>query len=239
MKSPPIELPTLILLGLITGGLWGFVELADDVMENDTRAFDEAVLLMLRSADDPADPLGPGWLEEAGRDFTALGGVSVLMFLTVAAAAFLSLQGRGRVAVFVLISVASGVLLSTLLKFGFDRPRPDLVPHGSIVYTASFPSGHSMMAAVTYLTLGALLAKVQPRWRLKLFLIGVALLLTLLVGVSRVYLGVHWPTDVLAGWCAGASWACLCWAGAMYLQRHGEAAFDEDAATEPEPPAAR
>ncbi len=170
--------------------------------------------------------MGPGWLEEAGRDFTALGGVSVLVFLTAVVVAFLSMQGKGHAAVFVVVAVASGVLLSTLLKLGFDRARPDLVPHGSIVYSASFPSGHSMMSAVTYLTLGALLARVQPRRRLKVFLLSVAVLLTVLVGVSRVYLGVHWPTDVLAGWTAGAAWASLCWMAAMWLQRRGAVESD-------------
>ncbi len=221
------ELPTLLLIGVITGGIWGFVELADEVLEGETRDFDETVLLMMRAPGDAADPLGPGWLEEAGRDFTALGGVGVLAFLTAVVVVFLFMQGKRHAALFVLGAVVSGVLLSSLLKAGFDRPRPDLVPHESIVYSASFPSGHSMMSAVTYLTLGALLARVQPNHRLKAFLLGVAVLLTVLVGVSRVYLGVHWPTDVLAGWTAGAAWASLCWLGAIWLQRRGRVEKDE------------
>ncbi|MBR9904520.1 MAG: phosphatase PAP2 family protein, partial [Gammaproteobacteria bacterium] len=111
---------------------------------------------------------------------------------------------------------------STVMKLGFDRPRPDLVPHEAMVYTASFPSGHSMMSAVTYLTLAALLIRVQPALRLKAYLLILAILLTLLVGISRVYLGVHWPTDVLAGWTAGASWAALCWIVMRWMQRHGQ-----------------
>jgi undecaprenyl-diphosphatase len=114
------------------------------------------------------------------------------------------------------------MLLSTVLKMGFERPRPDLVPHATRVYTASFPSGHAMLSAVTYLTLGALLARVQPNRRLKAYLIGLALCITLLVGASRVYLGVHWPSDVLAGWCGGAAWAALCWFIALQLQRQGQ-----------------
>jgi undecaprenyl-diphosphatase len=123
--------------------------------------------------------------------------------------------------VLVLVSVAGGLLLSTLFKEAFDRPRPDLVTHGATVYTASFPSGHSMMAAVTYLTLAVMYARVEPRRAVKIYLIAVASLIILLVGASRVYLGVHWPTDVLAGWLAGATWALFCWLIARWLQRRG------------------
>jgi undecaprenyl-diphosphatase len=157
-----------------------------------------------------------------GRDFTALGGVGVLTFITIAALGSLLLSRRFRMALFTLVAVSGGMLLSTLLKLGFDRPRPDLVPHESIVYTASFPSGHSMMSAVTYLTLAALLNSVEPSRRLKAYLLIVAIAVTVLTGVSRVYLGVHWPTDVLAGWAAGAAWAALCWLVAHYMQRRGK-----------------
>ena len=228
------ELALLLALVLAAGALWGFAELADEVLEGETHAFDEAVLLSLRSATDPSEPLGPGWLEESMRDLTALGSTGVLTFITLAAAGFLVLQRKAQAAALVLVAVGGGMLLSTLLKIGFDRPRPDLVPHGATVYTASFPSGHSMMAAVTYLTLGALLARVQPRRRLKLYLLGLAVVLTIAVGISRVYLGVHWPTDVLAGWTLGAAWALLCWAGALWLQRRGQvesAGPDPDRAT--------
>ena len=119
------------------------------------------------------------------------------------------MAGKRGAAFLVVVAVVGGMLLSTGLKLGFERPRPDLVPHGARVYTASFPSGHAMLSAVTYLTLGALLARVQERRRVKAFFIGLAVVLTLLVGVSRVYLGVHWPSDVLAGWCVGAAWAVL------------------------------
>jgi undecaprenyl-diphosphatase len=113
------------------------------------------------------------------------------------------------------------MLLSTLLKLGFERPRPDLVPHAVVVYTASFPSGHAMLSAVTWLTLGALLMRVEPRRRVKAYVLALAVLTTLLVGASRIYLGVHWPTDVLAGWCIGAAWALMCWLAALWLQRRG------------------
>jgi undecaprenyl-diphosphatase len=216
------EFAVLATLALAAAAVWGFMALADEVLEGETHALDEAILLALRSATDPSDPLGPGWLEELMRDITALGSTGVLTFITLAVAGFLALDRKSHAALFVVVAVGGGMLLSTALKLGFDRPRPDLVPHGSIVYTASFPSGHSMLAAVVYLTLGALLARVQPRFVLKLYLLGLAILLTVAVGTSRVYLGVHWPTDVLAGWAVGAAWALFCWAAALWLQRRGQ-----------------
>ena len=215
------ELVPLILLVLIAGGVWTFIELADEVSEGETRAMDRAVLLALREPADLSDPLGPVWLEEVVRDFTALGGFAVLTLLTLAVCGYLLLDGKKHLALLLLAAVAGGLLGSHLLKAGFERPRPDVVPHRVVVSSASFPSGHSMQAAATYLTLGALLARVQKRRRLKVFSLALAAFLTLLVGFSRLYLGVHWPTDVLAGWTAGGVWAFLCWAVALGLQRRG------------------
>jgi undecaprenyl-diphosphatase len=122
---------------------------------------------------------------------------------------------------FVLGATGLGFLLTILLKSMYERPRPDVVPHLAAVYTSSFPSGHSMMSAVVYLTLGTLLTRLVPTPWLKFYFLSVALILTGLVGISRVYLGVHFPTDVLAGWCAGLTWASLCWLVARRLQQHG------------------
>ncbi|HUG62236.1 MAG TPA: phosphatase PAP2 family protein [Methylomirabilota bacterium] len=215
---PYAELRTLVAILTISAFAWVFLELADTVIDGETHAIDTALLLALRNPLDPSDPLGPGWIEELGRDITALGGVGVLTMLTLAVAGLLWLQGRHHTVWFLLVSVGGGLLVSTLAKYGFDRPRPDLVPHGSRVYTASFPSGHSMMAAVAYLTLAVILARSQRRRILKIYLLVVAASLTVAVGVSRVYLGVHWPSDVLAGWVAGAAWALLCWLVAQRLE---------------------
>jgi undecaprenyl-diphosphatase len=134
---------------------------------------------------------------------------------------FACLTRKARAAILVLVSVVGGTLLSQTMKFAFARPRPDLVPHGAEVYTASFPSGHSMMSAIVYLTLGALLARTQPDRGVKVYIMTLAVALTLLVGVSRVYLGVHWPTDVLAGWSLGGVWALLSWLVMVWLQSRG------------------
>jgi undecaprenyl-diphosphatase len=214
------ELVTLLLVASVAGGLWTFLALADAVGEDELRRIDEAVLLALRDPADPSEPLGPRWAEQMGRDVTALGGVTVLTLVTAAVAGYLWLARKYRALVLLLASILGGWALSAALKLGFARPRPDLVPHGTYVYTASFPSGHAMMSAVTYLTLAALLARVLPTRRMKLFVVAWALFLTALTGVSRVYLGVHWPTDVLAGWAVGASWACGCWLVAEWIARH-------------------
>lgn len=207
----------LLALACIVAGVWGFALLADEVVEGSTQAFDEKLLLAFRHADTRL-PLGPPSVEQAARDITALGGVAVLTLVTLFAAGFLILDGKKHMALFVFGSILSGQAMSSLLKDLFQRARPDLVPYDVYASGASFPSGHSMMSAVTYLTLGALLARSQERKRLKSYFLLVAVLLTTAVGVTRVYLGVHWPTDVLAGWTAGAVWALLCWLLARRLQ---------------------
>lgn len=215
--------PLQLLLGLavLAGGTWAFVELADQVLDGATLPLDERILLAMRNPLDLSDPIGPGWVAEMARDVTALGGVTVLVALVAISAGYLLLARKYRSALFMVAAVASGQLLSSLLKIAIGRPRPDLISHESIVYTASFPSGHAMMAAVTYLTLAVMLARAQPQLRLKAYLFIVAVLITVAVGISRVYVGVHWPSDVLAGWTAGAAWASFCWLLAAWLQRRG------------------
>ncbi|MCW8085142.1 phosphatase PAP2 family protein [Sabulicella glaciei] len=216
------ERGTLLALVIVGVGLFGFARVALEVADGDTHSLDHALLLALRSEADPTDPWGPGWFEEMMRDFTALGGTGVLLLVTATVFGFLLLTGRRQAAMLVLLSIASGVVVSHGLKWGFGRPRPDLVPHGQSVYSQSFPSGHAMLSAIVYLTLGALLSRVQERRRAKVYPLVVAALLVLLIGFSRVYLGVHWPSDVLAGWAVGAGWAALCWLILLTLQRRGQ-----------------
>lgn len=215
------ELGILVWAFFAFAGSWAFVEIADEVYEGETRHIDRAILLALRRSSDLSDPLGPLWFEEMARDFTALGGTGVTVFITLAASMYFVLIGRLRTAGFTVAAISGGQLLSSVFKLGFDRARPDLVPHGVVVYTASFPSGHAMMAATVYLTLAALLIQTQPQRSVKAFVLLVALLITVLVGTSRVYLGVHWPSDVLAGWTAGAAWASICWLVARWLEHRG------------------
>jgi undecaprenyl-diphosphatase len=178
---------------------------------------DRAILLAMRSPDDPADPLGPPWFEEAMRDVTALGGVTFLVLATLSVSAYLAFRQRRRLALLTVATISGAQLVNEAVKDLFQRARPDLVPHGTAPYSSSFPSGHAMMAMVTFLTLALVLGALEPRRRTRAFLLGLAALMAALVGVSRVYLGVHWPTDVAGGWALGASWA-FC---ASLLFHHG------------------
>jgi undecaprenyl-diphosphatase len=221
-RAATLERGVVIALGLMLIAVFAFAELADVALETEAHALDTRVLLALREGGDLSDPWGPRWFEEMMRDFTALGGTGVLTLLTLAVSGFLKATGKGRAALMVIASIIGGLILSHSLKWGFDRPRPDLVPHGQRVYTQSFPSGHAMMSAVVYLTLGMLLARTRAAAGAKMVVLGFAIFVTLLVGASRVYLGVHWPTDVLAGWAGGAAWAIACWLVMTWLQRRGD-----------------
>lgn len=213
------ELLPLGALLAAAGITLALVGLASEVQEGDTRAIDRAVLIALRTSDDLAQPIGPIWLQEAMIDITALGGTSVLTLLTVVAAGYLVAARKHSTALYLSIAVIGGAILTSALKLGFARPRPDLVAHLVQAQSASFPSGHAANSAVTFLTIAALLAQAQTNWRLKLYLVSVAIGLTLIVGCSRIYLGVHWPSDVLAGWSVGAVWALSCWSVATWLRR--------------------
>lgn len=215
------EAIVLALLFVAALAIWTFIAIAEEVVEGDTLGFDEWAIRALRRPDDLARPIGPDWCAEIGRDLTALGGVTVLALITAAVCGFLWLRRMFGAMWLVLAATLGGLIASTLLKFAFARPRPEIVPHLSLVQTSSFPSGHSMLAATVYLTLGALLGRFAASLRLKAYFLLVALVLTFLVGASRVYMGVHYPTDVLAGWAAGLAWALLCWLFARYLQQRG------------------
>lgn len=219
------SMPVLAAICLV--GFWAFIILARQVLGSPDHTLDEQLLLAMRDPIDRSLPLGPAWLAEAARDVTALGSTVVLTWVTLIAAGHLALRRKWRSTLYLLVTVVGGLLLSQLLKMGFDRPRPDLVPHSTRVFTASFPSGHAMLSAVVYLTLGALLMRLESRRRLRVYIMSIAIFMAVVVGLSRVYLGVHWPSDVLAGWMAGATWALFCWLGAGYLHSRGQLEGEE------------
>jgi undecaprenyl-diphosphatase len=209
-----LERHELTWLGVGLGAcvlLLAFITFAGEVMEGDTLAFDTKILQALRSPTDPGKPIGPAWVENALLDLTAIGGPTVLGLVTFAVVGFMFLQTRYRTALFVLLTAASGELLDFGMKHLFQRPRPTIVPHLRDTFSTSFPSGHAMESAIVYLTLGAILMRAAESRLTKIYIISVAVLLTMLVGVSRVYLGVHYPTDVIGGWIVGFMWASVCW----------------------------
>jgi len=199
--------------------LWLFLILAGEIAEGETQAFDIRILKALRRSDDPSQPIGPGWLEGSLLDLTALGGSTILGLVIFAVVGFLLLQRRYHTALFVAITSTSGELVSTVLKLAFSRPRPTVVPYLREVSSSSFPSGHAMESAIVYLTLGAVLMRVTESRVTKMYFLGMAMLLTLLVGISRVYLGVHYPTDVIGGWVICFVWAALCWLAAQHFDK--------------------
>lgn len=199
--------------------LLGFIVISNLVAGGGTQPFDERVLRALRDADDPSKPIGPAWLPLAAADISALGSGWVLGLGVFAIVGYLALQGMWRTAGFVLVASVGGWMLNGWLKEIFQRPRPEVVPHLREVLSLSFPSGHAMTSAAVYLTLGAMLMRISERRATKIYCILAAMLVTTLVGATRVYLGVHYPSDVLAGWLVGMAWALGCWIVERAIER--------------------
>ena len=209
-KTARTDLAFLAGVGVVCACLSLFIAIANLVRAGELQPLEERIMRSLRSPDDPRLARGPAWLEGVARDISALGGTTVLTLVTVTAVSYLILLGRRRPALFVSVAVIGGTALSSGLKIYFERARPDAWLHLTPVDSPSFPSGHSMLSSVVYLTLGVMLSRLAARRSQKFFFIFVALTLSFLVGLSRVFLGVHYPTDVLAGWTAGIAWSLVC-----------------------------
>ena len=186
-----------------------FAGLAWWVIYTPVPGLDEAIIKGLRHANDLADPIGPGWLEEGMRDITALGSNWALLYLSAISAAWLGITGRGKMAIQLGVGILAALAVTFALKHGFTRPRPDLVGHGTRVFTSSFPSAHAMMSFITYFTLAVIIIRLSNKPDIRGLVFGLAALTTLLIGFSRIYLGVHWPTDILSGWAAGLVWVAV------------------------------
>lgn len=207
------------MIAITAAGLYIFLAIADEMAEGEIDAFDTRLLLSLRNPSDPPDPLGPPWLEETALEITALGGYPLILLTVAAVIGFLLVTRRPGPALYAFLSVAGGTAVSQFLKSFYDRPRPDLVAHLDTIHTASFPSGHAMMSAVAYLTLAGLIVRIVESRAARAYVLTVAVLVSLSVGVSRVYLGVHWPSDVVAGWALGVAWASVAWLALSLMMR--------------------
>lgn len=206
-----IEPRALLLWFAVVGAVWAFLAIGGEIAEGESLGFDRQLLLALRTPGDLTDPIGGRGFEEAMRDVTALGGFTLLTLFTVVIVLTFLAHGKRLHAAIMTLTVLGAQFTGSQLKHLYGRPRPDIVPHGVYVYSNSFPSGHSLMSSATYLTLAVLLASLESRWSIKLTFFALAMLLMGAIGFSRVYLGVHWPSDVLGGWCAGAAWAMAAW----------------------------
>jgi undecaprenyl-diphosphatase len=196
-----------------------FVYLAHDIVSGEHWSFDRAILLALRRPGQLQTPIGPAWLNQSAIDLSALGGFTVLWLLTAALIGFLARIGRGRDALLLAGSVIGASLLNAVIKEIVHRPRPFVVPHLAQVSNASFPSGHATLSAVAYFTMAALLVRTRRDVGTRAYILVAAIVLVLMIGLSRIYLGVHWPSDVLGGWCFGAAWGVGFWMVAGRLDR--------------------
>jgi undecaprenyl-diphosphatase len=206
----------VFLVGLF---ILAFRGLAEEVGEGDTRAFDRTIMYALRTPGDLGRPIGPDWLNVAAIDITSLGSTTVLGLIVILVCGLFLSFGRWREAAMLLLASGGGLVIVTLLKDLFQRDRPPAILHAVRAINLSFPSGHAALTATVFLTLGALIAHFAERRRVRVYALATAVILSLLVGCSRVYLGVHWPTDVLAGWCVGAAWALIWWGVTLAWER--------------------
>jgi undecaprenyl-diphosphatase len=213
------ERGTLIATAAVLLLIAGFALLAGEVAEEQTESFDRAILRGLRDAD--GQPRGPYWLQTALLNLSALGSTAVTTLVVVLASAFLLLKRRARLALLVIGCGVGAAIAIVVLKDHVGRERPMIVVALESARGLSFPSGHSLIASAIYPTLGILLSTAFVDRRLKVFTIATAVVLALVIGFTRVYLGVHYPTDVIGGWMLGLAWAIVCGLVCRRLQREG------------------
>jgi len=205
----------------LAASVFVFAVLAFVISNSNLEGVECDFLFSLRDATEPAVLNGPGWLSYFMLNVTALGGWP-LMTVFSALLAFAFALARRWSFLFILLAVVTGESVITgLLKDLFARARPDVVPHLIYASSSSFPSGHAASAAAVYFTAGLALANMATRKALRLYIFAASLSIVFLIGISRVYLGVHYPSDVIAGWCVGAAWASIVWLVAWRIEMGG------------------
>jgi undecaprenyl-diphosphatase len=208
----------MVVFFVVTTG-WLFVIISSNVKDGSTQKFDESIIELFRQPGDKSKPIGNEEISNSVRDITALGSGTVLFIITAGVAGFLILRKDYHSLLMVLFAVIGGALIDMWFKDLFGRERPLLVYRLVQANSLSFPSGHSMMSAVVYLSLAVLVSRILIRRIMRLYVIITALFLSLIIGLSRIYLGVHYPTDVLGGWTLGLFWAGICWFVQYYTER--------------------
>lgn len=218
MRYKELESRILAALFMSAGAFAIFLKIVDEIFFEGEKVLDQGILLAFRNHDDPTQTWGPQWLADFASDITALGSFGVLTLVTIATTVFLLVARKLRTAGHVAFAVLGGTVMVNFLKILFDRARPEITEAATNLYTMSFPSGHATLAAVTYLTIAAVVTRDLHQLYEKVYVIALAAILSISIGISRIYLGVHWPSDVMAGWALGAAWALLCWAFSEHLR---------------------
>ena len=190
---------------------WGFAELAGHVRSGSTAAFDDTILMWFGRHH-------VKWLDAAMLEITALGTGAVVLMVVAVSGMFLWLTEHRYSALLLMIATAGGIVLNGLLKIGYGRPRPQIFAWGTTAVSWSFPSGHAMSATIVYGTVAYLAARLQRRRAQRVATLICAATFILLIAVSRLYLGVHYPSDVIAGIIIGLGWAAFCMATLEALQ---------------------
>jgi undecaprenyl-diphosphatase len=209
-------LGVFLVAGLLVAalGVLAFLTLASHVRSGTTQAFDDAVIRWMGSHHTRG-------LDAIMLEVTALGTGTVVMMIVAVAALFLVLTSHKYSAMLLLASAAGGIVLNGLLKIGFDRPRPAIFLPQVHTVSSSFPSGHAMSAAIVYSTVAYLAARLHKRRWARWMVMGAAFLVIVLISISRLYLGVHYPSDVVAGLAIGLAWAGFCMATLEAIQKFG------------------
>lgn len=207
-------LGVFLVAGLILAALGTaiFVTLASHVRSGSTQAFDDSVIRWMGTHHSPR-------LDAVMLEVTALGTGTVVMMVVAVAALFLVLTQHKYSAILLLASTFGGIVLNGVLKLGFNRPRPSLFVPAVHTVSSSFPSGHAMSAAIVYSTVAYLAARLHRRKWARWLVMGAALILIALISFSRMYLGVHYPSDVIAGVAVGLAWAGFCMATLEAIQK--------------------
>jgi undecaprenyl-diphosphatase len=206
-----LEARTLIAIMLIAAGLLAFLRLGDAVRAGRTLDLDRRIILALRDPANPGQPRGSFWTRNILHDLTALGGVGVLTLTVLVATIFLWVNGRRRHAAVLLGTVTAATVIGEMIKSAYHRPRPDLVAYGDYFSESSFPSGHSNIATVVWMTLALIVASLERTRIGKATAFVAGGFISLTAGASRVYFAVHWPSDVVGGWILGSGWALMAW----------------------------